>query len=225
MKPTPRCFTLIELLIVVAIIAILAAIAVPNFLEAQTRSKVSRAMNDMRTLAVAVEAQRTQTNALPLDYWDDDHQPAANERSMRCWGLPCRMNDRGGTMGLINILTTPVAYISSLPLDPFQVARIDESFLSYQEILPHPRTYLYIDEDPAFPGSDSGHYIQLHNFKPELERLIEGRFFFITTGPDSTYQRDLLHLYDPSNGTISRGDIIYSDIAQFGCVVPSHISW
>jgi len=39
---------LIELLIVVAIIAVLAAIAVPNFLEAQTRSIISRTMADLR---------------------------------------------------------------------------------------------------------------------------------------------------------------------------------
>jgi type II secretory pathway pseudopilin PulG len=44
------------LLIVVAIIAILAAIAVPNFLEAQTRAKVSRTHADMRSLATALEA-------------------------------------------------------------------------------------------------------------------------------------------------------------------------
>ncbi|HPL75328.1 MAG TPA: prepilin-type N-terminal cleavage/methylation domain-containing protein [Candidatus Sumerlaeota bacterium] len=49
-------FTLIELLIVVAIIAILAAIAVPNFLEAQVRSKVSRARADMRSLATGMKS-------------------------------------------------------------------------------------------------------------------------------------------------------------------------
>src|SRR5690606_31388316 len=58
-------FTLIELLIVVAIIAILAAIAVPNFLEAQTRAKVSRVRNDMRTMATAAEAYRVDNNDYP----------------------------------------------------------------------------------------------------------------------------------------------------------------
>jgi len=65
--PQPAgAFTLIELLIVVAIIAILAAIAVPNFLEAQTRSKVSRTASDMRSVAVAVEAYRVDNNDYPL---------------------------------------------------------------------------------------------------------------------------------------------------------------
>ena len=41
-------FTLIEVLVVVAIVAILAAIAIPNFLEAQTRAKIARAKNDLR---------------------------------------------------------------------------------------------------------------------------------------------------------------------------------
>ncbi|MDK2972666.1 MAG: hypothetical protein PWP23_2421 [Candidatus Sumerlaeota bacterium] len=51
-----KAFTLIELLIVVATIAILAAIAVPNFLEAQVRSKVSRTEADMRSIKTGIES-------------------------------------------------------------------------------------------------------------------------------------------------------------------------
>src|SRR5215211_3402823 len=60
-----KAFTLIELLIVVAIIAILAAIAVPNFLEAQTRAKVSRVKNDQRSLATGLEAYYVDNNSYP----------------------------------------------------------------------------------------------------------------------------------------------------------------
>ncbi len=60
-----KAFTLIELLIVVAIIAILAAIAVPNFLEAQVRSKIARVKSDHRTLVTAIESYRVDNPAYP----------------------------------------------------------------------------------------------------------------------------------------------------------------
>ena len=48
-------FTLVEIMIVVAIIALLAAIAVPNFLRARKRSQATRVLNDLRLLDSAID--------------------------------------------------------------------------------------------------------------------------------------------------------------------------
>lgn len=65
-------FTLIELLVVVAIFGILASIAVPNFLNAQVRTKVARSYADMKTVANGVEQLRIDKGVMRVDFWDDD---------------------------------------------------------------------------------------------------------------------------------------------------------
>ena len=55
-------FTLVEIMIVVAIIALLAAIAVPGFLRARKRSQASKIINDLRMIDSAVDQYAIETN-------------------------------------------------------------------------------------------------------------------------------------------------------------------
>ncbi len=69
-----NAFTLVEIMIVVAIIALLAAIAVPGFLRARKRSQASRIINDLRLIdsavdQYAIETSKTTGSAVAVADW------------------------------------------------------------------------------------------------------------------------------------------------------------
>lgn len=59
-------FSLIELLIVMAIIAILAAIAIPNLLTAQKKAKVSKALAESKLIVTQTQLYQADKNLYPV---------------------------------------------------------------------------------------------------------------------------------------------------------------
>jgi len=134
---TTRAFTLIELLIVIAIVLILISIALPNFLAAQTRAHVARVEADLRTLATGIEFFRTEHSHYPVGTDDPGAVPlpvrelfegygpygfytfrtvcsGASAETLGYLDLP-----EGTPVGVVPGLTTPVAYLPKIPTDPF----------------------------------------------------------------------------------------------------------
>lgn len=161
---THHAFTLIELLIVVAIIAILAAIAVPNFLEAQTRSKVSRCVADMRSIITGLESYHI----------DNNHYPPSHRMLM---------------------MTSPVAYLSSIPNDIFA----NKFFYTNPYTLTP--TFLWNNREGENYRNMSGHWGIVESGGPVAATVPSfaagSTYFGMTDGLE----------YDPTNGTISNGRI------------------
>ncbi|MFH1738401.1 MAG: prepilin-type N-terminal cleavage/methylation domain-containing protein [bacterium] len=207
-------FTLIELLIVVAIIGILAAIAVPNFMNALVRARVARSYGDMRSLATAVQMNLADRGVLLVDM-TDGHTLWGMTRTAKVF-----KNAGIGPFGLrtyedvLSPLTTPISYISSIPLDPFHVWRsnsqeYDASVMYDGFEFIHSKTYVYSDNDPEDPGPD-------HDFLFTAGRpLPTGEFLFRGGGPvqrgaggNSTTAIEVFYIqYAASNGLMSEGDI------------------
>jgi prepilin-type N-terminal cleavage/methylation domain-containing protein len=66
-------FTLVEIMIVVAIIALLASIAVPNFLRSRKRSQATQVLEDLRQIDSAIDQyaiERNKKSGDPVDWTD-----------------------------------------------------------------------------------------------------------------------------------------------------------
>lgn len=175
-------FTLIELLVVVVIIAILAAIALPNLLEAQTRAKVSRATADLRAAATCLEAYRIDHNDYPEPLWT---------------------------------LSTPIAYaqdayapdVFANPEGWFALGYVQAHTGSQPPFLTQ---FKVQNVTPPQRSTMASHgYFVFSNGPDLLDEALENpteSFRDVTGGPGAT----LGYFYDPSNGTMSRGDIMRS---------------
>jgi type II secretion system protein G len=209
MKSTRQAFTLIELLIAVAIIAILAAIAVPNFLSAQTRAKVSRAKSELRTLTEALEAYAV----------DHSIYPPCN-----AFGTPGNRRPLVEEAYLyLERLSTPTAYLTNaFPEDPFGQQRRysppDHAALSMLAPIenlpadgPQWRSYTYTSWNGDGRTTAVGDGFDI--------RSLPRAFALQSSGPDGTYfntggilehftpDETLDVIYDPTNGAISFGSI------------------
>jgi prepilin-type N-terminal cleavage/methylation domain-containing protein len=75
-KVTKAGFTLVEIMIVVAIIGLLAAIAIPNFVKARTTAQANACVNNLRQIDGAKQQWALENKKAPTDTpGDSDIQP------------------------------------------------------------------------------------------------------------------------------------------------------
>lgn len=188
-----HAFTLIELLIVVAIIAILAAIAVPNFLEAQTRARVSRAQNDLRSIDLAMESYRIDNNGYNAAYAAQVHKLLPTSTATG--------SDR-------RLLSTPIAYIDTVPKDIFRIIAglAQPDYFIYGVAYAPGASYTIYPRTAWMTWSNGPDQLTEAGGYRTFKTIIANEALPVPLiGPSPIGTNGMR--YDPTNGTISRGDI------------------
>jgi len=176
-----NAFTLIELLIVVAIIGILAAIAVPNFLNAQLRAKIARVEGDLRSMKTAIEMYRADNPGYPPS---------------------CSLEIVGDVQFRAGEIFSPVAYANVPAVDPFNTMEGSRTSLFAS------KEYFYLNHDTTcgWPSDLLLWTIQNVSSAPR-----HAEYLLSSQGPDNLSEiqdRKVSPIFDVTNGLNSQGDII-----------------
>ncbi|BAU76730.1 type II secretion system major pseudopilin GspG [Metapseudomonas furukawaii] len=101
-KPTQqRGFTLIEIMVVVVILGVLAALVVPQIMSRPDQAKATAARSDIKSIAMALDIYKLDNHGYPTTQQ----------------GLPALVSKPGGTPAPRN--WNPDGYLKRLPLDPW----------------------------------------------------------------------------------------------------------
>ncbi len=208
---TWKGFTLIELLIVIAIILILISIALPNFLEAQVRAKVTKATGETKTLVIATEMYKAD--------WKG-HEPIAASADGSSW-LPKNDPQNWRWWGFTAPgLTTPTKYIKTWPTDPFGDGAEITAWWKGAKIVDPPYTVIRITRsyanlkvgqvivpsNAAVKTAAGGNISLAENF---VQNSRHCGYIYYSSGPDACDATawGCPQPYSPTNGTNSFGDI------------------
>lgn len=213
-------FTLIELLIVIAIILILISIALPNFLEAQVRARVTNVKGEMHAIESAMSSYYQDWKRHPRDGFelpafsspgDNNYYP---EENPRIWVQ----------------LTTPIKYFSTIPYDEFHSADIDTNGLKRSDKHQTYRYYaawwrcLALNGTPVAKSEKCSKLTAGNNYDSDFL----GKWVIWSPGPNRVHDfgewamyrkyyqvgydpkvtKSKAFVYMPTNGTISDGDLV-----------------
>lgn len=169
-------------------VGILLSIAMPNFLNAQIRAKVSTASTEMRNLAASLESYYIDSNQYPF---------AAGGET---WDAVVAEPDGVSAGYTPSSLTSPISYLSSLPDDPFiGVEQIQDPGVpmsyAYRYATQPQQGWILVsngpDQDVDIPAED---YVDPEKANCDIMKFLQ------------QFGGEYVQ-YDPSNGTTSDGDI------------------
>ncbi len=207
-------FTLIELLIVVAIVGILAAIAILNFRNAHVRAQVVQSQFDLKNLDISIKQLMIDKNVMLVDLDDRKYSWAKKRIDNVFHGIGHERLSFPDFNIIMSPLTSPTPYLNQLPDDPFitKLQNTDDEFNFYSH-----DTYIYIDNDPAeIKNNDFSSMKYYKKSDPVFHDPIilnESEYLLHGMGPGYTRVFDgenevyLFHNipYQPTNGVYSFG--------------------